>query len=299
MKTNPREIATARILGRISSTTEQRPALALPSCFQLPNLLAIDAALFALCWQFLVFQAFGLEGLWTQGALVAIAVWLGYTADRWLDVRGMQNAPSTHRHKFAAKHRKGLFVAWVTILGLCLGLAWRTLSSDDFGAGLVLAGLCGTNAWLNHVDSKGCFLVPKEMRAALLLSAGIHLFLWRSLPALTFSFWLSFVMVTLLCFLNCCFVATWEKRVDHQQGQSSLALRRKQLGNVAKKVTFATIALCIAMVLLRKNEPEGLMLLATVMALLPLPVINHWRLDPEDKRVLADAALFLPCILLA
>ena len=299
MKGNPREIATARILGPISSSTENRPPLKLPSSLKAPNSLALDAALFALCWQFLAFKAFGLEGLWTHAVLVSTAVWLGYTADRLLDVRGMQNAPVTQRHKFAAKHRKGLLVAWFVTLGLSLTLAWLSLSSDDFGAGLVLAGLCALNAWLNHVDSKGSFPITKELRAALLLSAGIHLFLWRSLPSLSDSLWFSFATVTLLCFLNCCFVAIWEKEADHQQGQSSLAIRRKNLGTASRKVAYLTVALCLALALLRKNEPEGVMLLSTGMALVLLPAINHCRLISEDKRVLADAVLFLPCILLA
>ena len=298
MKGNLREIATARMTAVSDSLGKQGPAPCLPFLLQLPNLLALDAAFFALCWQWMATKAFGFETFWIHGALVATAVWLGYTADRWLDVSGMQNAPSTRRHKFAARHRKGLLVAWAMVFVFSLLVAWQTLSTEEFQVGLILAVLCATNASLNHADPKGRFPVPKECRAALLLSAGIHLFLWVRMPESTPSLWFSFATVTVLCFLNCCLVAKWETEIDLCQGQSSLALRRKKVETVAVKVTLATIVLCPTMALFRPNEPEALMLLATALALFALPFIDRCGLDPEDKRILADAVLFIPCLAL-
>ncbi len=296
MKGNLHEIATARITAANPSLRNQDTLPCLPLLLQLPNLLALDAALFAFCWQWMASTAFGVEASWIHGGLIAIAVWLGYTADRWLDVSGMRNTPRTRRHRFVAQHRGGMLIAWAGVFACSILISWKALTIETFSTGLVLAGLCATNACINHSDPNGRFPLPKELRAALLLSAGIHLFLWQAMGETNFSLWLSFASVTTLCFLNCCFVAKWETNVDRCQGQSSLALRQKKVRFLARKVTIATIAIGSSMALLRLNEPEALMIFSTAVALAPLPFIDRLELDAEDKRILADASLFLPCL---
>jgi len=296
MKGNLHEIATARITTATSSLRNKDPWPCLPFLLQLPNLLALDAAFFAFCWQWMATTAFGFEFSWIHGVLVATAVWLGYTADRWLDVCGMRNSPKTRRHRFMAQHRGTILIAWAGVLSCSMLISWKVLRVEEFSAGLALAGMCATNAWINHADPNGRLPLPKEVRAALLLSAGIHLFLWRSMAETSFSLCLSFVSVTTLCFLNCCFVAKWETKVDRSQGQSSLPLRRKKVGFLSVKVTIATIGLCSSIALLRIREPEALVLFCSAIALASLPFIDRLKLDAEDKRVLADASLFLPCL---
>lgn len=272
----------------------------LPRYCLLPNLLSLDAALFAVCWQWMATQAFGIELTWVHALLLATAVWLGYTADRWLDALGMKNAPNTLRHRFAARHQRGLLLAWIVTLTISILCACSLLSSKELVGGFGLAGLCALNAWLNHLDSVGRFRfpAPKELRAAFLLAAGIHLFVWTRIAEVSFSFWLSFATVTLLCFLNCCFVAKWEMRIDLHQGQSSLALRRKELDFFAARTILAPALICGSIACLRANAPDSLMLYATAIALLALPMIDLCKLGPEDKRVLADASLFIPCLVL-
>ena len=189
-----------------------------------------------------------------------------------------------------------MLIAWAGVFACSILISWKALTIETFSTGLVLAGLCATNACINHSDPNGRFPLPKELRAALLLSAGIHLFLWQAMGETNFSLWLSFASVTTLCFRNCCVVAKWETNVDRCQGQSSLALRQKKVRFLARKVTIATIAIGSSMALLRLNEPEALMIFSTAVALAPLPFIDRLELDAEDKRILADASLFLPCL---
>ena len=227
-------------------------------------------------------------------------MWLGYAADRWLDALSMKNTPCTLRHKFASRHRKGLLLVWIIALTGSVLAACNILSSKELHAGFALAGLCVANACLNHLDPQGRFPAPKELRAALLLAGGIHLFAWTQLVEPSFSFWFSFTAVTVLCFLNCCLVAKWETRADLEQGQSSFALRHKQWeGTASTTITLAIATICSAIALLRVDDPDALMLQATAVALFSLPIIDRSKLNPEYKRALADASLFLPCLLLA
>ena len=298
MKGNLQEIATARTPSQSSSPSKKRGAFLLPNYCLLPNVLAVDAAIFAAYWQVMVIQAFDLETSWQRATLLAMAVWLGYAADRWLDVIGMKNNPRTLRHKFAAQHCKSMLLAWaITITGSVIA-ACNILSTKELLAGFILAGLCICNAWLNHLDSKGHSPVPKELRAALLLASGIHLFLWTQLQETSFPFWSSFTAVTVMCFLNCCLVAKWETRADLEQGQSSFALRHKRFKGNASAFTLSIATLCSAIALLRTHDPDGLILQATTVALLALLILDRSNLAPEDKRALADASLFLPCLLL-
>ena len=114
MKGKFRKIATARIsdphsVASQTSRDGQNPIL--PYFCLIPNALALDAALFAACWQGMANGSFGMESSWIHGLLVALAVWLGYTADRLVDAVGMKQNAQTVRHRFAHRHGKSLLLA--------------------------------------------------------------------------------------------------------------------------------------------------------------------------------------------
>ena len=116
--------------------------------WRLPNSLALDAALIAVCWQSLAAKSLGVELAVTHGLLLAAVPWLGYMAERWWDGLSMGKRACTDRHLLAARYRAILLLAWVLVLFASLCLALETLPVDELSAGFVLAGLCAANAIL-------------------------------------------------------------------------------------------------------------------------------------------------------
>src|SRR5690606_31878180 len=75
---------------------------------------------------------------WERRALVFACVWLGYTADRWLDAR-RREAEQSARHDWHRRHARASGAAWVATLAAALAVAWRSLSADELRAGVALA----------------------------------------------------------------------------------------------------------------------------------------------------------------
>ena len=264
--------------------------------WRLPNSLALDAALIAVCWQSLAAKSLGAELAVTHGLLLAAATWLGYMADRWLDGLSMGERACTDRHLLAVQHRPFLLFAWVLVLLASLCLALETLPVDELSAGFVLAGLCTANAFLAQADDDGGFPVPKELRNALLYTGGIFFFVSWRIEEASPAFLAIFVTVTALCFLNCCFIALWERKVDLRQGQSSLALRCGGGTGILQSAAFALGGICVGVCALGSAGNMGSLFLAAGCAALSLPALNFLRFEIEDKRVLADLSLLAPCL---
>ena len=266
------------------------------NCWRLPNSLALDAALIAVCWQSLAAKSLGVELAVTHGLLLAAATWLGYMADRWLDGLSMGERACTDRHLLAVQHRPLLLFAWVLVLLASLCLALETLPVDELSAGFVLAGLCTANAFLAQADGGGSFPVPKELRTALLYSGGISFFISWRLEEASLAFLAIFATVTALCFLNCCFIALWERKVDLRQGQSSLALRCGGGTGILQSAAFVLGGICVGVCALGSAGNMSSLFLAAGCAAFSLPALNLLRLEVEDKRVLADLSLLVPCL---
>ena len=267
-----------------------------PNWWRLPNSLALDAALIAVCWQSLAAKSLGVKLAVTHGLLLATATWLGYMADRWLDGLSIGKRACTERHLLAVQHRALLLFAWVLVLLASLFLALETLPADELSAGFVLAGLCAANAFLAQADDDGDFPVPKELRTALLFAGGILFFVSWKLEEVSPAFLAIFATVTALCFLNCCFITRWERRVDRRQGQSSLALRCGGGAGILQSAAFALGGICVGVCALGSAGNMSSLFLAAGCAALSLPALNLLRLEIEDKRVLADLGLLVPCL---
>src|SRR4029077_12312684 len=112
-----------------------------------PNLLSLDAPIVALLWQLLFVRCFhGSLGM-LPAALLALAVWLIYVADRTLDaLRGCVEQP---RHEFYRRHWRAILPIWSITLGGGAWLAWNRLrgplfiegAAVAFGTGLYLAAV--------------------------------------------------------------------------------------------------------------------------------------------------------------
>jgi hypothetical protein len=244
-----------------------------------PNLLSLDAPIVALLWQILFVRCFhGSLGM-LPAALLAVAVWLVYVADRTLDAwRGSIEQP---RHEFYRRHWRAVLPVWIIALGAGGWLAWSRLPPPLFVEGAVVAS--GTGLYLAVVH-----LAPglmrragsKESAVAVLFGLGASLAAWPGVQ--TTSDVLAILLFSGLCWMNCTAIDDWERGRELRPSIIAAA---------------ALVAL-IAAGLLRDHRP--ILGAAETTGALGLVLLDRLRprYSPEALRVLADVVLLTPILFL-
>jgi len=261
--------------------------------WQLPTLLSLDAPVVALVWQMLLARATPTPLPWQAPVLLFASVWLVYVLDRCLDARKLTlHRAATPRHRFYVRHRR--WFGWLAggVFVVCVAVS-VTLEPRLLLIGISVALLTGLYlAFVHFSDAKQ--FIPKELQIALVFSLGVHV----ALSAWHLPYLLSGLLFALLCFLNCAFIAFWERTADTQQAQRSLARSHP---------TLRPLLHVLALVLIGTSSISGLILpdmlaigacLAVSGALLLLLEQRHHVLPTSLLRVLADAVLLTPCLFL-
>lgn len=265
------------------------------------NVLSLDAPAVALVWQALLAEAAGVPLGWHHRFLLAVAVWLAYALDRWLEAVRLPAERLVHRrHRFAAAHRQALAVVWSLALVLGVAVAIITLPAHEWLASMgvlvpVLTYLL-SHQW-HHRDSP--LRVPKEACTAGLMAVGCAVY-----PAAAAgSHWVGLVPGTLCFFLvalgNCLLIAVKDRAVDRSQGQQSIAHGWRQAGAAVGLYLGLVIVGLLVLGELDYGVPR-LLVWASGMAAVGLLALGIWprHLTEDAFRQLADAALVLPMVLL-
>jgi hypothetical protein len=244
-----------------------------------PNLLSLDAPIVALLWQLLFVRCFHGSLGTLPAALLAVAVWLIYVADRTLDAwRGVTEQP---RHEFYGRHWRAVLPIWIVALGGGAWLAWSRLPGRLFFEGVVVA-LC-TGLYLAAVHLAPGLLRragSKESAVAVLFGLGASLAAWPGVQ--TTSDVLAILLFSCLCWMNCTAIDDWER--GHALRPSVIAA--------------AGLVALIAAFLLKEHRPIlGAAETAGALGLVLLDRLQR-RCSPEALRVLADVVLLTPILFL-
>ena len=140
-------------------------------------MLSLDAPLIAVLWQALFAQTFAVPLTWYHVTLLAVPVWLVYSADRLFDGWSADpRAAQTRRHRFYTAHRWKVVGVWLVLLTGSLVVTALTLRPSELAGGLLVLG--ATSAYFVYLHLLPANLaVPKEILVALLFGAGAALFL--------------------------------------------------------------------------------------------------------------------------
>ena len=249
------------------------------------NIIAIDAPIISVLWYFYYAQNSINEGLNAYHFLIlGFSVWLGYMADRLLDVRFKQKSQLVSlRHQFCKEHERKLWILWVITLIITLGLSLNTLNSDKIFAGLKLVLFIFFYNCLNQCFSRKRF--PKELIVAALFAYGT-LFLVEKPFDME-----EFLHFTLICFLNCLILTHKDKLVDDKMGvrswthplkHQSITIINVLLGIyfilAYKSIDNAYFAICIACLLIHTlckdlNAEQFRVVIESIYALIPLIMV--------------------------
>jgi len=284
------------------AAAQKRSARASAVCRLLhaPHRLGLDAPLVAVGWQCWWARWTGAPLGWPEHAVLFLAVWLIYLADRLADGAALSPDAIPHasaRHRFAHRHRHPLLLLLVVIGATLAALACRSLNVGEFRAGLVLLTL--ETGYFISVHGRHARGPSRELsRWPWMKEAWVGVsfafgsaFFTLCQSAQTEPWMIFFVsLFALLCFLNCALISQWETPATMRAAAGSSTLRRT-----------CVVLLLVAVAggfFLGQNIVLPLVLGAAGLRALDGNFAAR-RLTLETRRVLADVALLTPWLLLA
>ena len=273
---------------KVRASIVKMPKVAL---WEWPNVLSLDAPLIAALWQELMFaQTFGVALGWPYALLLYSAVWLIYSADRWLDGRTLGEGARTQRHLFYARHRGTVLWCWLsvgvgTLAASVVLLTWRQLLGGAL-VGLLLLG------YLLRRHRGDRTTHPKELQIAVIFALGV-VFL-PLLSGVSAPLLFGGGLFGVLIFLNCAYIARWEGELD--QETAPFAVRAPWFDAHLAVLSLSFALLCGVGGLLA--GPLRPLFAAFALSALLLYSLEHLSttLSPAARRVLADAALLTPLL---
>lgn len=188
-----------------------------PLFWQWPNVLAIDAVLIALCWQWFFAAALNQTIPLSTACVLGLSIWLVYTADRLFDASKYPlDRLYSIRHRFAKTHARRLWLFWWIVLFTDVGIALVGLTKQQLLNGTVLLVVCLFYTWLSQRLSKRFF--PKEFFVAIIYAGGVIVFMLPEAGIL-----LPAIVLMLLCLINCLVISGNEQKIDAAMNVRSMA----------------------------------------------------------------------------
>lgn len=269
------------------------PTRSSPTWWQWPGVLSLEAPFIAALWQRLFGSALGVPVRWPESLLLALTVWLIYSADRLLD--SLKRGVYTQRHRFYVAHRRSVLGLWLIVLASTLGLALTLLTPLELVGGMLLgAALLGYFA-SRHLGRPERH--PKELQIALFFTLGVSLIpLLNGAPHLPL--FLATGLLGILAFLNCAFIALWEGA--HDLEPAPFTRRHPRLARRLRLLPLALAVGCaLTAALFPKTLPLELALAGSSLLLYGLDILPFaTKLGPEARHVAGDAALLTPLLVL-
>ena len=197
-----------------------------PRWWEWPSALCVEAPLVALLWQEVSARSLGAQLEIYHRGLLALALWLAYLADRWVDA--WFTRPRTARHLVARRWRWPLLVTW--ILGVGLGVFWAAmrLQAREWSLCLLataaaavqvlaLARLTSGRVWARWL---------RRSSVAALFTGGVLLFVWFRSAALPETKTAWGIAVAIVVGVNLALIVRAEKRDGNASTEVELAEKR-------------------------------------------------------------------------
>ena len=258
--------------------------------WELPNVVSLDVPLIAVVWQLLLGRTLGADLNWPHSALLGVAVWLIYSADRWLDGLELGRDARTARHRFHVRYRRTILRVWSVVGVAALVGGLTLLTRSELLAAVLLASLMFGYFVVRHGSTTGS--QPKELHIALIFALGVA-FLPSLHGAPLLPLVVSMLLFAALVFLNCALIARWEGDLDVEA--VPFATRAPK---IAAQLDVGALGLagCGFALGLTTYAPLFFALGGSALVLYGLDHLG--TLGPAARRVLADAALLTPLLAL-
>jgi hypothetical protein len=226
---------------------------------------------------------------------MAASVWLAYAADRWIEGWRLDwRFVRTQRHHFYQRQRWFVAAAWLGVLIADVTLATTMMASREIGRGLLLVAPVLVYL-LSHqfLHRTSPWRAPKELIIAVLLTAGVAVFLWPASSVATLATGLATFAV--VSFVNCALISSWEREVDQSHGQTSMALDSAQAAQLIRWLPWAA-AIAGGVLVASCGWLSTTPMVCGVVSAVLMGVLDRaeHHLGWAAARVLADVALLTP-----
>ncbi len=266
-----------------------------------PNLLSLDAPAIAVLWLHLFAVSGHVLIAPTISLVLALAVWLIYVADRLIDgLRSDDCSLLSARHRFYRSHR----MIFVSLLPAVFAfICWASLELDSrtvvFGA-LLATAVVFYFALVHRAKVRWGSWLPKEAAVATVFGLGSFVPVWIHAHSATAPMAIALALFILICWLNIVLIeySEWVRlrfRRSDAPHTSTITAGKHLLpaslgvGIVASGLTQPAL-----------SRLENPVLAAITLSAVSLAALGScWRhLSISAVRVLADAALFSPAVVL-
>jgi len=190
------------------------------------NLLSLDAVAIGSFWQAVfTFEFCGRAPAAYEAAVIALSIWMVYTADRLFDsLRLDLGRPHTLRHRMHYEYRNALITVWVGCLVIDVILIASCASESQLRWGYVaVAAVLAYSAGVHLVGAVRSW-IPKELQAGVVFAFGVGLPAWAE-TSLRVDLIASTLMAGVLFTVNCLLIACWDRDLDLSQRFDSWATR--------------------------------------------------------------------------
>jgi hypothetical protein len=264
-----------------------------PTPLRFWHLASLDAPSVALTWSLSFAWAARVPlPLWVP-ALLMLAVWAVYVADRLLDARnGLRSGnllALRERHLFHWHHRRAFLPLAVVaaVAAAFLVIALMPTGARERNSVLAAASL----VYFTRVHARRGLrpTFPKELLVGLLFTAGCVIPAWSRSASPGAALLMPAVFFAILAWLNCHAIDRWEAAASNTAPQ-----------RIVFTACIVAVAGLLAATLLLHTQPRSAALLAAgAMAALLLALLDALRdrLAPVALRAAADLALLTPLLL--
>ena len=266
------------------------------------NLLSLDAPIVAVVWLGAFSRAFDSSVAFSVYAVLFLAVWSIYVADRLLDSLRQQNwSLATQRHRFVRRYQKRFIGLLIVILTLTAVTTVNALPIDLIIAGLVLGSVVGIyfTAFV-RLFPRLKPLRAKEFACGVVFAAGTALGVdtfrhgafidpGKYLPAV--------FLFAALCIYNCLIIAARERHTDQVNDPAAASVWWKYLDRDLAVSGVILITVTATAWILRGQPLFYSACFISALALSSIHLLQK-HFSNSISRVLADAALLSPMLLI-
>jgi hypothetical protein len=267
-----------------------------------PSLLSLDAPVVAVLWLALLSEALRVRVPAVETAVLAMAVWLIYVADRILDSFSEgERVPLAPRHRFYREHRAAFALPFCAILLLAAWMAWTWLGERTLLGGVVLAAVVAAYFCVVHLTgSKAQRWFPKELIVAILFCSGACLPVATRMEGASAAELAAFAGFALVAWMNTVLIEYTEWITLREGGAEQPHALTIAAARWIAPLGIGAGGLALGAIAAPAFEALRPVLLAEAASALALATLRlSWRrISSYVLRISADAALCTPAVLL-
>ncbi|MCB1147217.1 MAG: hypothetical protein KDK38_10480 [Leptospiraceae bacterium] len=263
------------------------------------NSLSLDAPIVGIIWLWCLSAVYSIRIEVHHFLILFSVTWLSYAGDRLLDsIRTPGKSCLAPRHLFTSIYFKLLMCAWALVAVFSfLNLVFNLERTEIFWGFCLLILLAIYYLCCFYFPELARGLLPRELLVGLFFSSATHFFVLSHLADGNYYFVWTYGSFLGLCTLNCLLISRCEFFSDQQTGEVTFFTRHPEQIHRFQIILIWFIGLqliaCASGFFMRLVPVFEMSLLLSSIALL---LLDRSSLNPLLKPVLADFALFTPCI---